>query len=232
MSALRLPPHRASKTPFLRIRYSSGQRAHGSPRYSSSTASAPSLDLSTLRHLFTRLHPSYLWTRYNVLLRSHPLKTRMATSGTLFVIGDMISQHVIEQRPFGPGVWSDQAHAVDVETREREGHVWVRTARLAFYGVSFTLRGAIWAFRERLMRLSACDRQSSLRPCRIIGCVYSSASSFPQRRVPSWPKSHSTLASGAPLSSVSFVRPLLSPLVLPHRAEPDINRDIKRHSRG
>ena len=60
----------------------------------------------------------------------------MITSGTLFVIGDMISQHVIEERPFGPGVWSDEAHATSVEERTQEGHVWVRTARLAFYGVS------------------------------------------------------------------------------------------------
>jgi hypothetical protein len=51
------------------------------------------------------------------------------------VIGDMISQHIIEQRPFGPGVWSDEAHAQGVEERNEEGHVWIRTARLAFYGV-------------------------------------------------------------------------------------------------
>ncbi|KAJ9126984.1 hypothetical protein QFC24_001215 [Naganishia onofrii] len=46
----------------------------------------------------------------------------------------MISQHIIEQRPFGPGVWSDEAHAQGVEERREEGHVWIRTARLAFYG--------------------------------------------------------------------------------------------------
>lgn len=137
MAAIRLPPpQRVYKTPSLRIRYSSSSRNHSSSRASSTTASSPSLDFTTLRHLFTRLHPSHVWSQYNHLLRTHPLKTRMITSGTLFVIGDMISQHVIEERPFGPGVWSDEAHATSVEERRQEGHVWVRTARLAFYGVS------------------------------------------------------------------------------------------------
>ncbi|GHJ87371.1 hypothetical protein NliqN6_3773 [Naganishia liquefaciens] len=116
---------------------------HGKPSSrASSTASTAAASSSTdrgdllafLRDIASRARPSHLWSRYNVLLRVHPLKTRMITSGTLFVIGDMISQHVIEERPFGPGVWSDEKHATAAEDRQAEGHVWVRTARLAFYG--------------------------------------------------------------------------------------------------
>lgn len=75
----------------------------------------------------------------------------MITSGTLFVIGDMISQHIIEERPFGPGVWSDEKHATEAEDRQAEGHVWVRTARLAFYGVSL---GGVSRFRAGSVLMS------------------------------------------------------------------------------
>ncbi|KAJ9096087.1 hypothetical protein QFC19_007313 [Naganishia cerealis] len=153
MFRLRRPP-RTTPSPVLRIRHSSSRptsssngtsstwhHASNKTRASSSTASASSSassslsdTLALLREYLSLLRPSQVWTRYNVLLRSHPLKTRMVTSGALFVIGDMISQHIIEQRPFGPGVWSDEAHAMGKEERQAEGHVWIRTARLAFYG--------------------------------------------------------------------------------------------------
>lgn len=132
----------------LRIRHASTRTCGKPPSLpgkpsarASSTASTASTTqrgdpLAFLRELASRIRPSHLWSRYNVLLRAHPLKTRMITSGTLFVIGDMISQHIIEERPFGPGVWSDEKHATEAEDRQAEGHVWVRTARLAFYGVS------------------------------------------------------------------------------------------------
>jgi protein Mpv17 len=57
---------------------------------------------------------SRLWKAYCETLVKHPLRTRMATSGVLFAVGDTISQQGFEHR--------------------RTNHDFVRTARMAFYG--------------------------------------------------------------------------------------------------
>lgn len=42
--------------------------------------------------------PSALWQRYLLALRTHPIRTRMITSGCLFATGDAIAQGGIEGR--------------------------------------------------------------------------------------------------------------------------------------
>ncbi len=56
-----------------------------------------------------------LWHLYTRSLATHPLRTRMIASGTLFSLGSCIAQHGIERRPL-------------------TAHQGRRTARMAFYG--------------------------------------------------------------------------------------------------
>jgi protein Mpv17 len=39
-----------------------------------------------------------VWSRYLVALREHPVRTRMVTSGVLYVVGDGVAQFGIEGR--------------------------------------------------------------------------------------------------------------------------------------
>jgi hypothetical protein len=39
-----------------------------------------------------------VWARYLVALREHPVRTRMVTSGVLYVVGDGVAQFGIEGR--------------------------------------------------------------------------------------------------------------------------------------
>jgi len=43
-----------------------------------------------------------MWSRYLVALKERPVRTKMITSGSLYVVGDCVAQFGIEGRSFNP----------------------------------------------------------------------------------------------------------------------------------
>lgn len=56
------------------------------------------------------------WSRYTAALREHPVRTKMATSGTLYVVGDNIAQFDIEGRSLRGNSENEDDAAYDVST--------------------------------------------------------------------------------------------------------------------
>lgn len=79
------------------------------------TAFAPS-------RLFSRLtaYPAHLWRVYNTALREKPLRTRMISSGVLYIIGDHVAQIGIEDKRW-MGSWRSAATTRDGATSKEDG---------------------------------------------------------------------------------------------------------------
>uniref|UniRef100_A0A8C4ND50 Mitochondrial inner membrane protein Mpv17 n=1 Tax=Eptatretus burgeri TaxID=7764 RepID=A0A8C4ND50_EPTBU len=59
-----------------------------------------------------------LWKGYQTLLKKHPVKTQVCSAATLMMLGDVISQQVVENRGF-------------------KHHDWPRSGRMAFIGLIY-----------------------------------------------------------------------------------------------
>jgi protein Mpv17 len=85
------------------------------------------------------------WQRYLVALREHPMRTRMITSGVLYVVGDGVAQFGIEGRCLDLAqTETDEKQRWDVSDDPllRLTLQPMRTARLTFCRYLFTTEGA------------------------------------------------------------------------------------------
>lgn len=82
-------------------------------------------------------YPAHLWRRYNTALQQRPLRTRMISSGVLYIIGDHVAQLGIEDRRwFGSwrNIWAGGQDGKGVDAKdggEEEMFDWARLVRMS-----------------------------------------------------------------------------------------------------